>query len=592
MSLPRDGRDGRDGKMGPRGYTGANGAIGPMPSHEWDGTRVRFQKDDKSWGDWVDVIGLAGIDGKDGVNAYQLALEKGFKGSEDDWLKSLIGPKGERGDAGRNGLSAYEVAKRAGFKGTEAEWLLSLKAEGVRDGFDGKDGAQGLSAYELWLLQGYSGTEEDFFDWLAEKVREKLKELVTHGDAGPLRLYLHTLMDVDITNPTNGQVIKYQDGRWINGTGGGGGGAVDSVNGQTGVVVLDTGDISEVTDKNYVTDAELAAIGTALQTVAVLGTLVGDGTTGNPLGVNFIGGEYQLTFYDDLENLTSTDNAVYYPNNGANYYDDAQTRIAWKQNRENYANWDAKGLSGAVTVEFQDTSGTMALLGGINNVSEFINDAGYLTSLSGAVTNVTGTTNRITSSGGATPAIDISASYVGQGSITTVGTLSSGNATAIVDAASTSAAGKIQIADLTATNAGSSATLAVTPDGLAGSYAGTKSVNIVVTAPTTNAATGDGKAYLTIPAACNGMNLIRATATVVTAGTTGASTIQIHNVTQAADMLSGLISIASGGTVATAGTIDTGNDDVATNDVLRVDVDSVSTTPPKGLIVVLEFMLP
>ena len=37
---------------------------------------------------------------------------------------------------------------------------------------------------------------------------------------------------------------------------GGGGGAVDSVNGQTGVVVLDTGDIAEVTDKKYVTDAE------------------------------------------------------------------------------------------------------------------------------------------------------------------------------------------------------------------------------------------------------------------------------------------------------------------------------------------------
>ena len=42
----------------------------------------------------------------------------------------------------------------------------------------------------------------------------------------------------------------------------GGGGAVDSVNGQTGVVVLDTGDVPEVTDKNYVTDAEQTAIGT------------------------------------------------------------------------------------------------------------------------------------------------------------------------------------------------------------------------------------------------------------------------------------------------------------------------------------------
>jgi hypothetical protein len=36
---------------------------------------------------------------------------------------------------------------------------------------------------------------------------------------------------------------------------------VDSVNGQTGVVVLDTADISEATDKNYVSDAELVVIG-------------------------------------------------------------------------------------------------------------------------------------------------------------------------------------------------------------------------------------------------------------------------------------------------------------------------------------------
>lgn len=42
------------------------------------------------------------------------------------------------------------------------------------------------------------------------------------------------------------------------------------------------------------------------------------------------------------------------------------------------------------------------------------------------VTSVTGTTNRITSSGGSTPAIDISANYVGQSSITTLGTIGTG----------------------------------------------------------------------------------------------------------------------------------------------------------------------
>lgn len=45
---------------------------------------------------------------------------------------------------------------------------------------------------------------------------------------------------------------------------------------------------------------------------------------------------------------------------------------------------------------------------------------------SGTVTDVTGTTNRITSTGGTTPAIDISPSYVGQSSITTLGTVVTG----------------------------------------------------------------------------------------------------------------------------------------------------------------------
>lgn len=52
---------------------------------------------------------------------------------------------------------------------------------------------------------------------------------------------------------------------------------------------------------------------------------------------------------------------------------------------------------------------------------------------SGTVTSVSGTLNRITSTGGATPVIDISASYVGQNSITTLGTVTTGtwNATTI-----------------------------------------------------------------------------------------------------------------------------------------------------------------
>ncbi|MFA6897197.1 MAG: hypothetical protein WCQ96_02850, partial [Patescibacteria group bacterium] len=108
-------------------------------------------------------------------------------------------------------------------------------------------------------------------------------------------------------------------------------------------------------------------------------------------------------------------------------------------------------------------------------------------------------------------------------------------------------------------------------------------------------ATGDGKGYFVVPAGLNGMNLISVHAKVVTAGTTNTTDIQINNVTDNVDILSTKITIDSGetssDTAATAAVIDTTKDDVATNDVLRIDVDAASTTKPKGMIVTLGFQL-
>ena len=50
----------------------------------------------------------------------------------------------------------------------------------------------------------------------------------------------------------------------------------------------------------------------------------------------------------------------------------------------------------------------------------------YQTPTSGTVTSVSGTADRITSTGGATPVIDIATTYVGQTSITTLGTIATG----------------------------------------------------------------------------------------------------------------------------------------------------------------------
>lgn len=49
-----------------------------------------------------DLTGPAGQKGSDGLSAYQIAVKDGFKGSEQDWLQSLKGQKGDVGLAGQN----------------------------------------------------------------------------------------------------------------------------------------------------------------------------------------------------------------------------------------------------------------------------------------------------------------------------------------------------------------------------------------------------------------------------------------------------------------------------------------------------------
>ena len=142
-----------------------------------------------------------------------------------------------------------------------------------------------------------------------------------------------------------------------------------------------------------------------------------------------------------------------------------------------------------------------------------------------------------------------------------------------------------------------SSTKYVSPDSLAGSTIfGVKVVQIFVFDVLSEVTTWDGKAYFVVPQALNGMNLIRVHAKVLTAWTTGTTDIQIANVTDAVDMLSTKITIDStetwSDTAATAAVIDATKDDVATNDLIRIDVDATSTTKAKGLLITLEFQLP
>ena len=207
-----------------------------------------------------------------------------------------------------------------------------------------------------------------------------------------------------------------------------------------------------------------------------------------------------------------------------------------------------------------------------------------------AETNTGTATDRVT-----TPA-NIEA-WTGSAQLVTVGTLASGDADAVVTDASLTAKGKIEIATSAETTTGTDATRAVSPDGLAGSDLGKRALEVTAFDYTTDTATGDGAGYVTVPDGVGGMNLVGVHARVITAGVTGTLDVQIHNLTQTADMLSTVITIdtteTGSDTGATPAVIDTANDDVADWDVLRIDVDAVhSGTPAKGLIVTMIFQLP
>ena len=82
-------------------------------------------------------VSLATIGYIKSKSLYQIAVENGFVGTEQEWIESL------------KGKSAYEIALENGFVGTEQDWLYSLHGS---NGVNGKDGTnQTENTYSMYL---------------------------------------------------------------------------------------------------------------------------------------------------------------------------------------------------------------------------------------------------------------------------------------------------------------------------------------------------------------------------------------------------------------------------------------------------------
>lgn len=114
------------------------------------------------------------------TTAYELAVVQGFEGTLDEWLDSLVGPKGDQGDDSTvpgppNVLTIGDVVTgdagseaAASITGTAPEQVLGLTIPRGDKGDQGDastvPGPPGKTAYEYAVDAGFEGTEAEFAD--------------------------------------------------------------------------------------------------------------------------------------------------------------------------------------------------------------------------------------------------------------------------------------------------------------------------------------------------------------------------------------------------------------------------------------------
>ena len=166
-----------------------------------------------------------------------------------------------------------------------------------------------------------------------------------------------------------------------------------------------------------------------------------------------------------------------------------------------------------------------------------------------------------------------------------------------VASATTSAAGKVELATTAEINTSTDAARAMTPDLYAASNYGIRYVQIMAVAAATDLTVADGLAFFHVPAGLDGMDLVEVHAEVFTAPAGSTATFEISLNGASTQMLSTNITIdaseTGSDTAATAAVIKTSTDDVDTNDLIQINCTQIgSGTAGAGLLVTMGFRIP
>lgn len=217
--------------------------------------------------------------GEAGKSAYDIAVDNGFVGTEQEWLESLVGPQGPQGEQGEQGPQGEKGDKGdPGEQGPQGE-----KGEQGEPGEDGKDGATGATGSQG--PQGNPGKDGD------DGTRGSLW---FNGDTVPSS---HTF-DVPLLkgdmylNTSDGSIWTYNGTAWK---------AIYSMSGGT---------VEEVTDSKSLKEA---LTGATENSVITLGADIELGTSGSTAnGLDITSGDFtiDLAGYDLTYNGTGLAIAV------------------------------------------------------------------------------------------------------------------------------------------------------------------------------------------------------------------------------------------------------------------------------------------